>query len=56
MKRIFWKSLICAMMMALVVSVLCPGVLAAKYTCIKSGCTREALNQNGSARKPAHTF
>lgn len=47
MKKTIWKSILCAMLVTLTVCVLCTGAFAAKYTCIKSGCTREAAK--GSA-------
>lgn len=55
MKKTIWKSILCAMLVTLTACVLCIGAFAAKYTCIKSGCTREAAK--GSAycwvHKPA---
>ena len=47
MKKTIWKSILCAMLITLTACVLCTGAFAAKYTCIKSGCTREAAK--GSA-------
>lgn len=47
MKKTIWKSILCAMLVTLTACVLCTGAFAAKYTCIKSGCTREAAK--GSA-------
>lgn len=41
------ESILCAMLVTLTVCVLCTGAFAAKYTCIKSGCNREAAK--GSA-------
>ncbi len=55
MKKTIWKSILCAMLVTLTACVLCTGAFAAKYTCIKSGCNREAAK--GSAycwiHKPA---
>ena len=42
MKKTVWKSILCAMLVTLTACILCTGAFAAKYTCIKSGCTREA--------------
>ena len=42
MKKAIWKSILCAMLVTLTACILCIGAFAAKYTCIKSGCTREA--------------
>lgn len=42
MKKTIWKSILCAMLVTLTACILCIGAFAAKYTCIKSGCTREA--------------
>ena len=47
MKKTIWKSILCAMLVTLTACVLCTGAFAAKYTCIKSGCNREAAK--GSA-------
>ena len=47
MKETIWKSILCAVLVTLTACVLCTGAFAAKYTCIKSGCTREAAK--GSA-------
>ena len=47
MKKTIWKSILCAMLVTLTACILCTGAFAAKYTCIKSGCTREAAK--GSA-------
>ena len=47
MKKTIWKSILCAMLVTLTACILCIGAFAAKYTCIKSGCTREAAK--GSA-------
>ena len=47
MKKTIWKSILCAMLVTLTVCILCIGAFAAKYTCIKSGCNREAAK--GSA-------
>lgn len=50
MKKTIWKRILCAVLVMLTACVLCTGAFAAKYTCIKSGCTREAAK--GSAYKP----
>ena len=42
MKKTTWKSILCAMLVTLTACILCIGAFAAKYTCIKDGCTREA--------------
>ena len=42
MKKTIWKSILCAMLVTLTACVLCTGAFAAKYTCIKDGCTRKA--------------
>ena len=42
MKKTIWKSILCAMLVTLTACILCIGAFAAKYTCIKSGCSREA--------------
>ena len=42
MKKTIWKSILCAMLVTLTACILCTCAFAAKYTCIKSGCTREA--------------
>ena len=42
MKKTIWKSILCAMLVTLTACILCIGAFAAKYTCIKSGCNREA--------------
>lgn len=47
MKKTIWKSIFCAMLVTLTACILCIGAFAAKYTCIKSGCNREAAK--GSA-------
>lgn len=47
MKKTIWKRILCAMLVTLTACVLCTGAFAAKYTCIKSGCTGEAAK--GSA-------
>lgn len=47
MKKTIWKNILCAMLVTLTACILCIGAFAAKYTCIKSGCTREAAK--GSA-------
>lgn len=47
MKKTIWKRILCAVLVTLTAYVLCTGAFAAKYTCIKSGCTREAAK--GSA-------
>lgn len=47
MKKTVWKSILCAMLVTLTACILCIGAFAAKYSCIKSGCTREAAK--GSA-------
>ncbi|WP_279058791.1 hypothetical protein, partial [Gemmiger formicilis] len=47
MKKTIWKRILCAVLVTLTACVLCTGAFAAKYTCIKSGCTREAAK--GSA-------
>ena len=47
MKKTIWKRILCAMLVTLTACILCIGAFAAKYTCIKSGCTREAAK--GSA-------
>ena len=47
MKKTIWKSILCAVLVTLTACILCTGAFAAKYTCIKSGCTREAAK--GSA-------
>ena len=47
MKKTIWKSILCAMLVTLTACILCTGAFAAKYTCIKSGCNREAAK--GSA-------
>jgi len=47
MKKTIWKNILCAMLVTLTACVLCTGAFAAKYTCIKSGCNREAAK--GSA-------
>lgn len=47
MKKTIWKSILCAMLVTLTACILCTCAFAAKYTCIKSGCTREAAK--GSA-------
>ena len=47
MKKTIWKSILCAMLVTLTACILCIGAFAAKYTCIKSGCNREAAK--GSA-------
>lgn len=47
MKKTIGKSILCAMLVTLTACILCIGAFAAKYTCIKSGCTREAAK--GSA-------
>ena len=41
MNKTIWKSILCAMLVTLTACILCIGAFAAKYTCIKSGCTRE---------------
>lgn len=55
MKKTIWKNILCAVFVTLTACILCTGAFAAKYTCIKSGCTREAAK--GSAycwiHKPA---
>lgn len=47
MKKTIWKSILCAMLVTLTACILCIGAFAAKYTCIKSGCNKEAAK--GSA-------
>ena len=47
MKKTVWKSILCVLLVTLTACVLCTGAFAAKYTCIKSGCNREAAK--GSA-------
>ena len=47
MKKTIWKRILCAVLVTLTACVLCTGAFAAKDTCIKSGCTREAAK--GSA-------
>ena len=47
MKKTIGKTILCAMLVTLTACILCIGAFAAKYTCIKSGCTREA--DKGSA-------
>ena len=47
MKKTIWKTILCAMLVTLTACILCIGAFAAKCTCIKSGCTREAAK--GSA-------
>lgn len=47
MKKTIWKSILCAVLVTLTACILCTGAFAAKYTCIESGCTREAAK--GSA-------
>ena len=47
MKKTIWKNILCAMLVVLTACILCTGAFAAKYTCIKSGCNREAAK--GSA-------
>ena len=47
MKKTIWKNILCAMLVVLTACILCIGAFAAKYTCIKSGCNREAAK--GSA-------
>ena len=47
MKKTIWKSILCAVFVTLTACMLCTGAFAAKYTCIKSGCNREAAK--GSA-------
>ena len=47
MKKTIWKTILCAMLVTLTTCILCIGAFAAKYTCIKSGCNREAAK--GSA-------
>ena len=47
MKKTIWKNILCAVFVTLTACILCTGAFAAKYTCIKSGCTREAAK--GSA-------
>ena len=47
MKKTIWKRILCAVLVTLTACILCTGAFAAKYTCIKSGCTREAAK--GSA-------
>ena len=47
MKETIWKTILCAMLVTLTACILCIGAFAAKYTCIKSGCNREAAK--GSA-------
>ena len=47
MKKTIWKSILCAVLVTLTACILCIGAFAAKDTCIKSGCTREAAK--GSA-------
>ena len=47
MKKTIWKTILCAMLVTLAACILCIGAFAAKYTCIKSGCNREAAK--GSA-------
>ena len=42
MKKTIWKRILCAVLVTLTACVLCTGAFAAKDTCIKSGCTREA--------------
>ena len=42
MKKTIWKTILCAMLVTLTACILCIGAFAAKCTCIKSGCTREA--------------
>ena len=42
MKKTVWKSILCALLVTLTACILCIGAFAAKYTCIKSGCSREA--------------
>ena len=57
MKKTIWKNILCAMLVVLTACILCTGAFAAKYTCIKSGCNREAAK--GSAycwvHKPSKT-
>ena len=47
MKKTIWKNILCAVFVTLTACILCTGAFAAKYTCIKSGCNREAAK--GSA-------
>ena len=46
MKKTIWKSILCAMLVTLTTFILCTGAFAAKYTCIKSGCNREAAKDS----------
>ena len=46
MKKTIWKSILCAMLVTLTACILCIGAFAAKYTCIKSGCNREAAKDS----------
>lgn len=46
MKKTIWKSILCAILVTLTACILCIGAFAAKYTCIKSGCTREAYKDS----------
>ena len=43
MKKTIWKRILCAVLVMLTACVLCTGAFAAKYTCIKSGCTERRL-------------
>ena len=55
MKKTIWKNILCAVFVTLTACILCPGAFAAKYTCIKSGCTREAAKGSANCwvHKPA---
>ena len=46
MKKTIWKTILCAMLVTLTTCILCIGAFAAKYTCIKSGCNREAAKSS----------
>ena len=58
MKKTIWERILCAVLVTLTACVLCTGAFAAKYTCIKSGCTREGPPSRGGqgggsrARRP----
>ena len=50
MKKTIWKNILCAMLVVLTACILCTGAFAAKYTCIKSGCNREAAKGSAYCR------
>ena len=50
MKKTIWKNILCAVFVTLTACILCTGAFAAKYTCIKSSCTREAAKGSEPAK------